>query len=173
MFCELRAPSSRELEAAGTPEVTSWGTTGDALGCSLHIGSGADLTRAIRAYRTLPPCAARGDNPPLKGPMSALHSASGHCPAALACPLWVISGHMQCKRACPLYPQKRTCAVQLGMSALGHKRTFFRPPTFEFPPRSASNKRPGRSGPPSQDRYSSVRHKQSSSRVRRCGLGHL
>src|SRR5262245_63913043 len=25
--------------------------------------------------------------------------------------------------SCPLYPQKRTCAVQLGMSALGHKRT--------------------------------------------------
>jgi len=23
------------------------------------------------------------------------------------------------KGACPLYPQKRTCAVQLGMSALG------------------------------------------------------
>jgi hypothetical protein len=56
----------------------------------------------------------------------------------------------------------------------GHrKRTFFRPPTFEFPPRSSSNKRPGRPGPPSQDRYSSVRHKQNSSRVRRCGLGHL
>src|SRR4029450_7491919 len=27
------------------------------------------------------------------------------------------------KRSCPLYPQKRTCAVQLGMSALGQKRT--------------------------------------------------
>src|SRR5262249_25705087 len=27
------------------------------------------------------------------------------------------------KRPCPLYPQKRTCAVQLGMSALGQKRT--------------------------------------------------
>ena len=25
---------------------------------------------------------------------------------------------------CPLYPRKRTCAAQLGMSALGHKRTF-------------------------------------------------
>ena len=24
---------------------------------------------------------------------------------------------------CPLYPQKRTCAVQLGMSAMGQKRT--------------------------------------------------
>ena len=38
-------------------------------------------------------------------------------------PLWVISGHMQCKRARPLYPRKRTCAVQLQMSALGQKRT--------------------------------------------------
>ena len=28
--------------------------------------------------------------------------------------------------SCPLYPQKRTCAVHLGMSALGHKRTFQR-----------------------------------------------
>src|SRR5262245_37235876 len=28
------------------------------------------------------------------------------------------------KRSCPLYSQKRTCAVQLGMSAMGHKRTL-------------------------------------------------
>src|SRR5262249_15711613 len=27
------------------------------------------------------------------------------------------------KRSCPLYPQKRTCAVELEMSALGQKRT--------------------------------------------------
>jgi len=27
-------------------------------------------------------------------------------------------------RSCPLYPRKQTCAVQLGMSALGQKRTF-------------------------------------------------
>ena len=33
------------------------------------------------------------------------------------CLSWVISRHVRCKRACPLYPQKRTCAVQLGMSA--------------------------------------------------------
>src|SRR5262249_34573379 len=39
------------------------------------------------------------------------------------CPLWVKSRHMQCKRSCPLYPQKRTCALQLEMSALGQKRT--------------------------------------------------
>ena len=26
--------------------------------------------------------------------------------------------------ACPLCPQKRTCAAQLGMSAMGQKRTF-------------------------------------------------
>ena len=31
------------------------------------------------------------------------------------------SGFLQ--RSCPLCPRKRTCAVQLGMSALGHKRT--------------------------------------------------
>src|SRR5262249_43423784 len=40
------------------------------------------------------------------------------------CPLWVKSRHMQCKRACPLYPRKRTCALQLEMAALGHKRTY-------------------------------------------------
>ena len=34
------------------------------------------------------------------------------------CPLWVISGHSDTSKACPLYPRKRTCAVQLGMSAL-------------------------------------------------------
>src|SRR6516165_2176097 len=28
---------------------------------------------------------------------------------------------MQCSSPCPLYPRKRTCAVQLGMSALGQK----------------------------------------------------
>src|SRR5262249_41003516 len=39
------------------------------------------------------------------------------------CPHWVISGHMQCTNPCPLYPRKRTCAVQLGMSAMGQKRT--------------------------------------------------
>src|SRR5262245_56574105 len=41
-------------------------------------------------------------------------------------PLWVIIGHLQCGHACPLYPQERTCAVQLGMSALGQKRTSAR-----------------------------------------------
>ena len=39
------------------------------------------------------------------------------------CPLWVISRHLQCKTSCPLYTQKRTCAVQLRMSAK-RQRTF-------------------------------------------------
>src|SRR5262245_35150116 len=30
---------------------------------------------------------------------------------------------LRCKTACPLYPRKRTCALQPGMSAMGHKRT--------------------------------------------------
>jgi hypothetical protein len=34
-------------------------------------------------------------------------------------PLSLISGHFAVQSACPLYPQKRTCAVQLSMSALG------------------------------------------------------
>jgi hypothetical protein len=37
--------------------------------------------------------------------------------------LWVKSRHVRCKRSCPLYPQKRTRAVQLEMSAMGQKRT--------------------------------------------------
>ncbi len=40
-----------------------------------------------------------------------------------ACPLWVISRHLHRNKSCLLYPRKRTCAVQLGMSALGQKRT--------------------------------------------------
>jgi len=40
------------------------------------------------------------------------------------CPLWVKSRHMQCTTACPLYTRKRTFAVQLGMFALGQKRTL-------------------------------------------------
>ena len=36
-----------------------------------------------------------------------------------ACPLWVKSRHMRRNKSCPLYPQKQTCAVQLGMSAMG------------------------------------------------------
>src|SRR5262245_5227706 len=33
------------------------------------------------------------------------------------------SGHSVVSGQCPLYPRKRTCAVQLGMSAMGQKRT--------------------------------------------------
>jgi len=39
------------------------------------------------------------------------------------CPLWVISGHDVIKSRCPLYPQKRTFAERIGMSALCHKLT--------------------------------------------------
>jgi len=35
------------------------------------------------------------------------------------CPLWVKSRHFAMQKPCPLYPRKRTCAVQLRMSALG------------------------------------------------------
>ena len=38
--------------------------------------------------------------------------------ARYECPLWVPSGHFAMRERCPLYPRKRTCAVQLGMSAL-------------------------------------------------------
>src|SRR5262249_8109215 len=31
--------------------------------------------------------------------------------------------HSEGSARCPLYPRKRTCAVQLGMSAIGQKRT--------------------------------------------------
>jgi len=42
------------------------------------------------------------------------------------CPLWVNSRHLQCINPCPLYPRKQTCAVQLGMSALGHTQGIVR-----------------------------------------------
>src|SRR5262249_7056351 len=35
----------------------------------------------------------------------------------------VKSRHSQRKKTCPLHPRKRTCALQLGMSAKGQKRT--------------------------------------------------
>ena len=35
-----------------------------------------------------------------------------------------IADMSQCTNACPLYPRKRTCAVQLGMSALCQKQTL-------------------------------------------------
>jgi len=40
------------------------------------------------------------------------------------CPLRVKSRHMRCKMACPLYTRKRTCAVQLEMSAKGQTLHF-------------------------------------------------
>src|SRR5262245_43672234 len=43
-----------------------------------------------------------------------------HLPSLLCTVVKELNG----KWSCPLYPQKRTCAVQLGMSALGQKRTF-------------------------------------------------
>src|SRR5262249_53417719 len=44
------------------------------------------------------------------------------------CHTWVVGlrPHLDSSKRttpCPLYPRKRTCAVQPGMSALGHKRT--------------------------------------------------
>jgi hypothetical protein len=38
--------------------------------------------------------------------------------------LWVISGHGCLTFRCPLYPQKRTSAGRVGMSALCQKQTF-------------------------------------------------
>src|SRR5262249_4987089 len=35
----------------------------------------------------------------------------------------VKSGHRALQSPCPLYTRKRTCALQLGMSAMGQKRT--------------------------------------------------
>jgi hypothetical protein len=43
---------------------------------------------------------------------------------ARGCPLWVRSGRAHRRKSCPLCPRKRTCAVQLGMSAKCHKRTL-------------------------------------------------
>jgi hypothetical protein len=84
---------SRELEAAERPR-SQVGDTGDALGCVLQIGGGADLTRAIRAYRALPPCAARGDIPPTQ------------------------------RTNVRFSPRKRTLPGSTRTSALGHKQTY-------------------------------------------------
>src|SRR5262245_26351098 len=47
------------------------------------------------------------------------------------------------KGPCPLYPQKRTCAVQLRMSAMGQKRTCA--PCIRSPIRGGALRLPGRS----------------------------
>ena len=44
--------------------------------------------------------------------------------ATAGCPLWFKSRHVQCTHPCPRYPRKRTCAVQLGMSAKCQLRTL-------------------------------------------------
>jgi len=46
------------------------------------------------------------------------------CLSKQQCPLWVICGHLAVQSSCPLYPRNRTCAVQLGVSAKGQKRTL-------------------------------------------------
>src|SRR5262249_54642017 len=56
---------------------------------------------------------------PLQFSILAAQTVVGHA----SCPLWVKSRHSRRKKSCPLYPQKRTCAVHLAMSALGQKRT--------------------------------------------------
>ena len=50
-----------------------------------------------------------------------------HTLIGLACPLWVKSRHCLMFGACPLYPQKRTSAAQVVMSAKCQERTFERP----------------------------------------------
>src|SRR5262249_61561111 len=47
----------------------------------------------------------------------------GSISSLVKCLLWVKSRHFHCTSPCLLYPQKQTYAVQLGMSALGQKRT--------------------------------------------------
>jgi hypothetical protein len=75
------APSSTEPGAAAynAQVITSGGHRG-CLGQDCDIGGSADLTRAIRAYRDLLPCAGRGDIPLTQR-------------TPLQCPLWVKSGH--------------------------------------------------------------------------------
>src|SRR6478752_9155351 len=53
----------------------------------------------------------------LHGPGSTVH------PASAPRPIWVKRTHPM-QTQCPLYPRKRTCAVQLAMSALGQQRTL-------------------------------------------------
>jgi len=48
-------------------------------------------------------------------------SGKSYCPNDTV--LGFKSRHSATSEACLLYPQKRTCGAQPGMSALGHKRT--------------------------------------------------
>jgi hypothetical protein len=58
--------------------------------------------------------------------MSALDQKQTCAPqkAMSALPLIATAKANSRKRSCLLYPRKRTCAVQLQMSAKGHKRTY-------------------------------------------------
>ncbi len=70
-------------------------------------GGSAGWTRAVALFR-------------LRSPVYCLEP---EIEMKLLCPLWVKSRHSRRKKSCPFYPRKRTCAVQLRMSALGQKRT--------------------------------------------------
>src|SRR5262245_42711740 len=61
-----------------------------------------------------------GESPAPSGRLSMSAAAKRGLPGRL---LWVIGTHNRAPVQCPLYPRKRTCAVQLVMSALGQKRT--------------------------------------------------
>ena len=65
--------------------------------------------------------------PPIRGRSLYVYERAGVSLLAgdcyVLCPLWVKSGRLQRKAAYPLYPQERTCAAQLGLSALGQWRT--------------------------------------------------
>src|SRR5262249_62351491 len=59
-----------------------------------------------------------------KGPAGA--AEHDHLDRLVKPPLqWQLPNRYHARRLqCPLYPRKRTCAAQLGMSAKGQKRTF-------------------------------------------------
>jgi hypothetical protein len=62
---------------------------------------------------------------PRRGLMSALgqkRTHAAHQPMSALPPIATAKAYSR-NRPCPRNPQKRTCAVQLGMSAMGQKRT--------------------------------------------------
>jgi hypothetical protein len=74
-FARLPVPEGTGSRSLQT-QAHEWGHQG-CPGQSLDMGSGADFTMAIRAYRDLLPCAARGDATQFQLMSAALHPNNG------------------------------------------------------------------------------------------------
>ena len=107
---------------------STWKTRADFLSQSLlHQSERTNISQAALLWKMKKVKIGRAAAPPnrklsKRGPACECRSVHA-VGVSKACQLWVKSGHLQCKKVCPLYPQKRTFAPAIRMSALGHKRT--------------------------------------------------